>query len=135
MANASENRWIRKSPHSVKKTADRLLTKLDEFPEVMRVARVDQQEVAKISGKKVNEAECILIQNTTLVGKLLNANLEAGFELPIKIFIWQADDRQVWIRCTDIDYLNDAYQLNGADGAIDAIYSLLPNWLDYMVSH
>lgn len=130
----SESRWVRKSSNSVKETADRLFTKLDAFPEVMRVARLNQQDIAMVSGKDVNAAECLLIQNTTLVGKLLSANLEAGFELPIRVFIWQADDGQVWVRCTDIDHLDSAYQLNGADGAIAAINSLLPDWLDYMVA-
>lgn len=130
----NEGRWVRKSSNSVKETADRLFTKLDAFPEVMRVARLNQQEVAGLSGKEVNSTECLLIQNTALVGKLLSANIEAGFELPIRVFIWQADDGQVWVRCTDIDHLDSAYQLNGADGAIAAINSLLPDWLDYMVA-
>ncbi|MCT4706715.1 DUF302 domain-containing protein [Enterobacteriaceae bacterium H16N7] len=127
-------RWIRKSPHSVRETADRLLAKLAEFPEVMIVADVDQQKVAALSNKKVDEAVCLLFQDTKLVGNLLASNIEVGFDLPIKAFIWKAKDGQVWIRCNDIDQMDDFYTLNGGNGAIEAIYSLLPGWLDHTVS-
>lgn len=127
-------RWVRKSPYSVRETADRLLAKLAEFPEVMIVADVDQQKVAALSSKCIDDAVCLMFQNTKLVGSLLSSNIEVGFELPIKAFIWKARDGQVWIRCTDIDHMNDFYQLNGGQGAIDAIYSLLPDWLDHTVS-
>lgn len=127
-------RWIRKSPYSVRDTADRLLTKLKEFPEVMIVADVDQKKVAALSDKKINDAICLMFQNTKLVGSLLSSNIDVGFELPIKAYIWQDKNKEVWIRCTDIDHMNDFYQLNGGVGAIDAIYSLLPNWLDHTVS-
>ncbi|WP_417329107.1 DUF302 domain-containing protein [Halomonas cupida] len=127
-------RWVRKSPYSVRETADRLLAKLAEFPEVMIVADVDQRKTAELSGKEVDDVVCLLFQNTKLVGTLLSANIEVGFELPIKALIWKAEDGQVWIRCNDIDHMNEAYQLNGGGGAIDAIYSLLPGWLDHTVS-
>ena len=126
--------WTRKSPYSVRVTADRLLSKLAEFPEVMIVADVDQQKVAALSGKVVDDAVCLMFQNTKLVGSLLSSNIEVGFELPIKAFIWKAKDGQIWIKCTDIDYMNDVYNLDGGQGAINAIYSLLPDWLNYAVS-
>lgn len=126
--------WTRKSPYSVRVTADRLLSKLAEFPEVMIVADVDQQKVAALSGKVVDDAVCLMFQNTKLVGSLLSSNIEVGFELPIKAFIWKAKDGQIWIKCTDIDHMNDVYKLDGGQGAINAIYSLLPDWLDYAVS-
>lgn len=127
-------RWVRKSPYSVRETADRLLAKLAEFPEVMIIAEVDQQQVATLSNKKVNDIICLLFQNSKLVGSLLASNIEVGFELPIKAIIWQAEDGQVWIRCTDIDDMNQRYQLDGGQGAIEAIYGLLPGWLDHTVS-
>lgn len=127
-------RWTRKSPYSVRATADRLLNKLAEFPEVMIVADIDQKDVAALSDKVVDDAVCLMFQNTKLVGSLLSSNIEVGFKLPIKAFIWKAKDGQVWIKCTDIDHMNDFYHLNGGQGAIDAIYGLLPGWLDYAVS-
>lgn len=127
-------RWIRKSPYSVRDTADRLLAKLKEFPEVMIVADVDQQKVAALSNKNINDAVCLMFQNTKLVGSLLSSNIDVGFELPIKAYIWKDKNEEIWIRCTDIDHMNDFYRLNGGMGAIDAIYSLLPSWLDHTVS-
>lgn len=127
-------RWMRKSPYSVRVTADRLLSKLAEFPEVMIVADVDQREVSALSDKEVEDAVCLMFQNTKLVGNLLSSNIEVGFELPIKAFIWKAKDGQVWIRCTDIDYMNDFHKLEGGNGAIEAIYGLLPDWLDHAVN-
>ncbi|WP_455427078.1 DUF302 domain-containing protein [Dryocola sp. LX212] len=128
------SKWLRQSPYSVKETADRLLGKLAEYPSVMIIARVDQKKVAEFRDIKIREAECLLFQNCALVGKIISTNIEAGFDLPIKVFIWKADDGQVWIRCTDIDHMNNAYDLNGADGAVTEIYHLLPGWLDYTVS-
>jgi hypothetical protein len=83
---------------------------------------------------KIDDAVCLMFQNTKLVGSLLSSKIEVGFELPIKAFIWKAEDGQVWIRCTDINHMNDFYQLNGGYGAIDAIYSLLPGWLDHILT-
>ncbi|MFP2237286.1 hypothetical protein ACLEX4_01890 [Pseudescherichia vulneris] len=127
-------RWVRTSPYSVRETADRLLAKLAEFPEVMIIADVDQQKVAALSNKIVDEAVCLLFQNTHLVGSLLSSNIDVGFELPIKAFIWKTEDGRVQIRCTDIDHMNDFYHLNGGFGAIDTIFNLLPDWLDHTVS-
>ena len=133
--NNIHQRWIRKSPYSVRETADRLLAKLAEFPEVMIVADVDQQKIAELSGRNIDAAVCLIFQNTHLVGSLLSSNVEVGFELPIKAFIWKGEDGHVWIRCTDIDNMDDAYGLNGGMGAINAIYGLLPGWLDHTVSN
>ncbi|MFK3663270.1 DUF302 domain-containing protein [Scandinavium sp. NPDC088450] len=127
-------RWVRKSPYSVRETADRLLAKLSEFPEVMIIADVNQQDVAALSNMKIDDAVCLLFQNTKLVGNLLSSNIEVGFTLPIKAFIWKDKKGQVWIRCNDIDAMDEDYDLNGGQGAIEAIYNLLPGWLDYTVS-
>lgn len=134
LKNTCNQKYLRQSPYSVKETAERLLGKLAEYPSIMIVARVDQRKVSEYIDVKINDAECLLFQNRALVGKIVSTNIDAGFELPIKAFIWQADSGQVWIRCTDITHMNDAYELNGAHGAISAIYSLLPAWLDYTVS-
>lgn len=126
-------KWKRQSPYSVKVTMDRLMEVLKEYPEVFKYNRIDLQEVAKISGKHIKPVEVAFFQNSTLVGKLLFANIEAAQLLPIKATVWEDEKGKVWIQTTDMDYLNEHFKLDGADGAIDAIYKLLPGWLDRIV--
>lgn len=130
----TDNKWLRRSPYSVKETAERLFRKLAEHPSVMIVAHVEQNMIAEMAGKSIKDIECLMFQNRALVGKILSTNIEAGFELPIKALIWEDNAGQVWLRCTNIDRLNEEYDLQGAEGAIDAIYTLLPAWLDHSVS-
>jgi uncharacterized protein (DUF302 family) len=130
----TDNKWLRRSPYSVKETAERLFQKLAEHASVMIIAHVEQNMIAEMAGKSIKDIECLMFQNRALVGKILSTNIEAGFELPIKALIWEDNAGQVWLRCTNIDRLNEEYDLQGAEGAIDAIYTLLPAWLDHSVS-
>lgn len=127
------NKWMRKSPYSVKVTMDRLQEILKEYPEVYKYDRIDQQEVAKVSGENIRPVEVAFFQNSTLVGKLLAANIEVAQVLPIKATVWEDENGQVWIHTIDMDKLNEEYKLNGAEGAIQSIFKLLPVWLDRTV--
>lgn len=123
-------KWKRKSAYSVKETGDKLVEILGRYPTVQIVARINQHENASKNEIDIRQVECMLFQNNAYAGKIIQANYAAGFELPIRAVIWEDDQGEVWIRTTDIDYLDEHYNLNGADGAIAGIYDLLPNWLD-----
>lgn len=130
---AQENHWKWKSPHTVSDTVDRLLAVVDRYPEVLKYNRIDQQAVAKISGHDIPPAETVFFQNSQLVGKLLHTNIMVLRELPIKTTVWEDESGQVWLQTPDIDDINEHYNLNGADGAIQAIYDLLPGWVEEAV--
>ncbi len=127
---AQDNQWKWKSPHTVRVTVDRLLDVVGRFPEVLKFERIDQQAVARISGHDIRPAEVVFFENSQLVGKLLNTNILAMEQLPIKTIVWEDEKGQVWLQTTNIDSMNDQYSLNGADGAIRAIYDLLPDWVE-----
>jgi len=124
--NTMNTKWLWKSAYSAPETLDRLLKILDKYPEVLQYSRIDQQKVAAMSGENIRPVECVFFQNSKLVGKILQANIEAAAELPIKAMVWEDKHHQVWIKTTDIDALNEQYHLNGADGAIKSIHELLP---------
>ncbi|QEM81840.1 DUF302 domain-containing protein [Halomonas binhaiensis] len=130
---AQANHWKWKSPYSVRVTVDRLLAVVDRYPEVLKYDRIDQQAVAKISGHSILPAETVFFQNSKLVGKLLSTNIMAMEQLPIKTIIWEDESGKVWLKTVDIDYMNEHYNLNGGDGAIQAIYDLLPGWVEEAV--
>ncbi|MFC5607247.1 DUF302 domain-containing protein [Variovorax soli] len=131
---AQANQWKWKSPYSVKTTVDRLLAVVNRYPEVLKYDRIDQQAVAKISGHDIRPTEVVFFQNSKLVGKLLTANVLAARELPIKTVVWEDDKGQVWLQTTNIDYLDSHYGLKGGDGAIQAIFDLLPGWVEETVA-
>ena len=130
---AQANQWKWKSPHSVKVTVDRLLGVVNRYPEVLKYDRIDQQAVAKLSGHDIRPTEVVFFQNSKLVGSLLSANVKAAEQLPIKTIVWEDADRQVWLQTTNIDYLDSHYDLKGGGGAIQAIYDLLPAWVEETV--
>ena len=124
-------KWERDSPYSVKETADRLLVILKNYPAVVIISRINQQENAKLQGVEIDDLETLLFQNNALVGAIFSANPEAAFSLPIKATIWKDKTDIVRIRVTDIEQLDKIYGLNGA---IEIICDLLPPWLDILVS-
>jgi uncharacterized protein (DUF302 family) len=107
---------------------------VNRYPEVLKYDRIDQQAVAKISGHDIRPTEVVFFQNSKLVGKLLTANVLAARELPIKTVVWEDDKGQVWLQTTNIDYLDSHYGLKGGDGAIQAIFDLLPGWVEETVA-
>ncbi|WP_057657516.1 DUF302 domain-containing protein [Pseudoxanthomonas dokdonensis] len=131
---AQVNQWRWKSPHSVQVTVDRLLKVVDRYPEVLKYDRIDQKAVARISGFDIRPAETVYFQNSKLVGSLLSTNIKVLEQLPIKTIVWEDDSGQVWLQTPNIDYMDEHYQLNGGKGAIQAIYNLLPGWVEEAVS-
>nr|WP_300309399.1 DUF302 domain-containing protein [Halomonas sp.] len=127
---AQTNHWKWKSPYSVKVTVDRLLAVVGRYPEVLKYDRIDQQAVAKVSGHDIRPAETVFFQNSKLVGKLLGTNIMVMEQLPIKTIVWEDESGQVWLQTPDIDHMDEHYNLNGGDGAIQAIYDLLPGWVE-----
>ncbi|MCH5598898.1 DUF302 domain-containing protein [Niabella ginsengisoli] len=130
----SNYKWTRESPYSVKETAERLKAILKHYPTVLFINQIDQQANAKSQGVDIDEMQTLLFQNNALVGALFRANPEAAFELPIKALIWKDAKGKTYIKVTDIDRLDKKYGLNGAYGAIQIIYDLLPPWLDILIS-
>lgn len=128
------NKWLRKSPYSVRETADRLEKIVTSYPTVYLVARLDQKKNAEPFGVRIEEAETLLFQNNALIGKLIRTNTDISFHLPIRAAIWKNREGGVMIRTTDFDALDRDLSLNGADGAMKIIHSLLPAWLDIVVS-
>jgi uncharacterized protein (DUF302 family) len=127
---AQTNHWKWESPYSVKVTVDRLLAVVGRYPEVLKYDRIDQQAVAKVSGHDIRPAETVFFQNAKLVGKLLGTNIMAIEQLPIKTIVWEDESGQVWLQTPNIDHMDQYYNLNGGDGAIQAIYDLLPGWVE-----
>jgi len=130
---AQANKWKWKSPYSVKTTVDRLLAVVNRYPEVLKYDRIDQQAVAKISGHDIRPTEVVFFQNSKLVGSLLTANVMAVVQLPIKTIVWEDAQGQVWLQTPNIDALDADYDLKGGGGAIQAIYDLLPAWVEETV--
>lgn len=130
----NNNKWAKESPYSVTETAERLKAILKHYPTVLFINQIDQQANAKSQGVNIDEMLILLFQNNALVGTLFKANPEAAFELPIKALIWKTANGKIHIKVTDIDRLDKKYELNGAFGAIQIIYDLLPPWLDILIS-
>lgn len=123
------NKWLFKSPHSVKETLDRLLKAIDANPEVIKYERIDQQAVSRIAGKEVRPCECVSFQNSQLVGLLLDLNIRTAEILPMQAVAYEDSDGQVWLVTNNPDYMDEHYGLNGANGLIEQIHNLFPSWV------
>ncbi|WP_234262381.1 DUF302 domain-containing protein [Klebsiella aerogenes] len=117
-----------KSPHSVKTTLDRLELLLARRPGIVRFFRIDQQATAAISGKKINPVESMFFQNNQINGLLLSRNIRLAESLPVKAMCYEDDDGHVWLQITNPLYLDSEYKLDGADGLIHTIDTLIVSW-------
>ena len=122
--------WKRKSPYGVKETLDRLEDIISENEEILRFARVDQAEILRSAGHPARSCEMLLFENPTLASVMIGLNPEAAFELPIRALAWQDEAGQTWLRVTDPEELDRVAALNGADGAISKIRTILGEMLN-----
>lgn len=128
------NKWLFKSPYSVKETIDRMLAAVKQNPDVAIYERIDQQAIAKKNGVEVRPCETVSFQNTKLVGPLLELSIRTAEILPMQIVAYEKEDGQVWLVTNNPQYMNDHYELKDDKGIIDKILTLFPGWVEEALS-
>ena len=117
---------IIESKHSAGKTLDRLTRILGENG-LGIAARVNHAAAAEKVGMKLRPTELLLFGNPELGTPLMQANQEAGFDLPMKALAWQDTEGKTWLRVTNPASIMAANALNGVETVIEKMTAALGN--------
>lgn len=120
----SEEGWIVKpSPHSVADTADKLVAAIENAGAKV-VARVDHAASAKQAGMDLSPTTLVIFGNPKLGTPIMQANQEAGLDLPVRMLIWSKDG-QTMLGALDPQTLKARYTLEGADESLQKMRGAL----------
>ncbi|MGI9370963.1 MAG: DUF302 domain-containing protein [Hyphomicrobiales bacterium] len=111
---ANDDLVVKKSPHSVAMTLDKL-TKVFESKGITIFARVDHAAGAKKVGAELRPTELLIFGNPKLGTPLMNADQKIGLDLPLKALAWQDADGTVWLAYTKPDALKTRHNIEGRD--------------------
>jgi len=102
---------FRESPYSVKETIDRLQVFLQQHGATI-YARIDQQAEVQKMGQSSAPLEFILFGNPKAGGPLMAENLLVALDLPLKVIVWEDDQKKVWVAYNEASYIEGRYNLS-----------------------
>ena len=112
----AQDGWIIKdSANSVSVTADRLVAIIEKAPPKL-FARIDHAAGAKNAGLELDEATMIMFGAPAIGTPIMQQNIKAGLDLPIRVLIWD-EGGQTKIGYLDPQALKARYEIEGADKA------------------
>ena len=115
-----------KSHHSVKQTADRLGSIIEEKG-ITLFARINHAENAKKIGADLRDTELLIFGNPKLGTPLMHCKQSVAIDLPQKALIWEDESGQVWIAYNDPKYLAQRHGITECDEVIGKIAQALSN--------
>lgn len=124
---ANDHLIVKKSPHSVAVTLDRLTAVL-ESKGVTVFARIDHAAGAEKTGQKLRPTQVLVFGNPKLGTPLMIADQRIAVDLPLKALAWQDASGAVWLGYTNPEALKDRFAIKGRDevfkkmaGALDKL--------------
>jgi uncharacterized protein (DUF302 family) len=130
---SADNRLIvKRSPHSVAATLDRLTDALNTRG-IGVVARVDHAGAAQKIGQALKPTQLLIFGNPKLGTPLMQSNRRIGLELPMKVLAWEDDAGQVWLAYVKPDVLKSEYSVSGRDDAFREMAQALEKLTDEAV--
>src|ERR1700761_1687484 len=96
----------RKSPYSVKESADKFVALL-QAKGITLFARIDQQAEARKGGLDLPHTELLIFGNPLAGTPVMAAYPLAALDLPLKLVVWEEDKEGVWLVYNDPAYLRD----------------------------
>lgn len=115
---------VKKSPHSVAATIDRLVEALKKRG-IAIAARVDHGAAAERVGEKLPPTQLLIFGNPKLGTPLMQANRKVGLDLPMKALAWSDDSGQVWLAYVRPAVLKSEFGISGRDHVIAAMEQAL----------
>ncbi len=118
----------RLSPFSVPDTLERLQQAI-QSRHLSLFAQIDHSEEAKRVGLAMQEAHVLIFGSPKAGTPLMIASPLLALELPLKILVWQGNDKQVWVSSPRIASLAARYSIPpdltsniaGIDGLIESV--------------
>ena len=126
---ADDRLIVRKSPHSVAVTLDRLTDAL-KARGIGVVARVDHAGAAQRIGQELKPTQLLIFGNPKLGTPLMQSERRIGLELPMKVLAWEDDGGQVWLAYVKPDVLKSEYSVSGRDDAFREMAQALEKLTD-----
>jgi uncharacterized protein (DUF302 family) len=74
-------------------------------------ARIDQEAEAVKVGLTLKPMKLVIFGNPRGGIPLMNANPLSGLDLPLKILIWEDNDKKVWLSYNSFSYLQKRFDL------------------------
>ena len=74
-------------------------------------ARIDQEAEAAKVGLTLKPMKLLIFGNPRGGIPLMNANPLSGLDLPLKILIWEDNDKKVWVSYNSFSYLQKRFDL------------------------
>ncbi len=118
---------VRASASSVKETIDKLAKAVEEKGAKV-VARVDHAAGAKAVGTEMKPSEVLIFGNPKLGTPVMQGNLRAGLELPLKMLAYEDATGKVWLVYSAPSALKSRYRIK--DAAADASLKTMATVLD-----
>ena len=105
------------SNNSVSETIDILAVIVKEHG-AQKFTIIDHKENATLRGNfKMEEAKLIIFAESNICLKLLKIDPAVGLDLPLKILIYKAEDKKVYIKYRDPKFLKNIYNLGNTEEA------------------
>ncbi|MDB4903977.1 MAG: hypothetical protein JWQ63_3258 [Mucilaginibacter sp.] len=101
---------IHPSPYNVKETIDRLEAFLQQHGATI-YARINQQDELQKAGLSIPSLEFLLFGNPKAGGSIMIENPLAALDLPLKVIVWEEDQKQVYIAYNEQLYIEERYGL------------------------
>jgi len=106
------------SINSVNETVNILSTIIKEYG-IKNFTIIDHKQNAIDMGQfNINEAKLIIFEESAICINLLQHDPAAGLDLPLKILIYEAEDKKVYIKYRDPKFLKNIYNLGDTKEAL-----------------
>ncbi len=120
---SDQNIVAKKSMYSVNETMDRFEAIVKEKG-LMVVARVNHQKAAQANDLELNEAQVLIFGNPKAGTLVMQKNIQAALDLPMRVAVYTDDNNDVYISYRKPASLAEAYDL-GELPVLDAMADAL----------
>jgi uncharacterized protein (DUF302 family) len=107
-----------KSIYSVSETIERI-TKDIEKKNIKLFNVIDQAKLAKDAGVELRPSSLIIFGNPPLGTLFLTAKAEAGLDWPVRLLVFEDENKQVWTGYTDFYWIAERHNIKNRQPQFD----------------
>ena len=74
-------------------------------------SHIDQQSEAARAGLPLRPLQLLIFGSPSAGIPLMNANPLSGLDLPLKVLVWEDDEKKVWLSYNKFDYIQKRFDL------------------------
>ena len=113
-----------KSKYGARETADRL-EKILAAKGLKIFSRISHSDNAAKAGLELRPTELIIFGDPKVGTLLMQCSQSVAIDLPLKMLVWEDENRQVWLSYNDLGYLKVRHNIQGCDEVIARMTSVL----------